>query len=147
MDQYSEVTEKKLHGGPPNPVSYIYTYHCGSHHVRESSRMILGRRPPPWESLNRRRISHSHSLYSHSHLRGRWTNRRVRTPSVGSNLCVASRAFVPRVRKSEVHPEGIQLSHVQLKSLPTDPGSGSTRTRISLTHGGEERTGGARRSL
>ena len=93
--------------------TYIYTYHRGSHHAWRTGRTILGRRPPPWESLNRRRISlHSHSLYSHSHLRGRWTNCLIRTPSVE----LPNRTFALllvrscQVRKSEVHPEGIQLS-------------------------------------
>ena len=109
--------------------THTYTYHCGPHHAGESGRTILGRRPPPQESLNRRRISHSHSLYSHSHLPERWTNRRVRTPSVESNLCVASRAFVPSP-KVRSPPRRYPTLHVQVKSLRTDPGSGSTRTRI-----------------
>ena len=121
-----------IHTYIPTYIAYLYTYHCGSHHVRESSRMILGRRPPPWESLNRRRISHSHSLYSHSHLLGRWTNCLIRTPSVESNLCVASRAFVPSP-KVRSPPRRYPTLHVQVKSLRTDPGSGSTRTRIQRT--------------
>ena len=116
--------------------THTHTYHCGPHHVGESGRTILGRRPPPQESLNRRRISHSHSLYSHSHLRGRWTNCLIRTPSVErpnrtfALLLVRScQVQSPKSKVSNSRSSAPDLTHL-LPNGP-DPGPGSTIERAS----------------